>query len=520
MGWRALCSMLEKGAQNPDAKAILENKRVYTYADLDASVSGLNARLTKASQQPRKIGVLATRSALAYATVIWSVRNAHAFVALNPSFPAKNLQTIIELAGVDTVVTYKKHLSVLEDTGYAESLNVVVVDEYAELVGEGNALPEFSVDVQEPSNEIAYELFTSGTTGVPKGVQIPYKNLVGYLKNIQSLYPLSADDICSQTFDLNFDVSIHDIFMALTSGACLAPASDMDMLNPVHYIGKNQISVWCSVPSTANIVRNTKVIDTDKLKSLRLSQFAGEQLTQGLAEKWLEFAPQTRLMNLYGPTECTITVSHREWVKGDSINSDNLTVPIGKVYDDHLWGLLKEGFMAGETIEGGESVTGELLISGPQVFTGYSNNIVLDVFYESDAGDIYYRTGDLVTYLDGELIHNGRIDDQVKIKGYRIELGDVEAKLKKYFGHEEVIVVTDSKVNPRALVAMLGKDLEVDGFCPPVPAEAELPAYMMPAQFIFVPEFFKNNSGKIDRLRMARTYLSGYSEVDSPAKGE
>lgn len=516
MSWSVLVQMLAKGAQHPESNAILEKRSVYTYADLNAAIDALNSRMEAVALKPKKIGILATRTALAYAAAIWSVKSAKTFVPLNPAFPPQNLKSIVNLADVDTIIVPANHLDVLNAVGVDASVNVVVVEDFEALINEGNSANDILVDPDVSINPIAYEMFTSGTTGVPKGVPVSYASLVSYMETLQQLYPVNREDICSQTFDLSFDLSIHDIFVTLTSGACLAPASDMDLLMPVQYIGSKKISVWFSVPSMANVVRNTKSVDTEKLSTLRLSQFCGEPLTQGLANKWLEFAPQTQLVNLYGPTECTISVSHRDWAKGATVNSDNLTVPIGQCFEGHSWGLLNDKFIACTSISQTESVTGELLITGPQVFSGYSGQNAPDPFYESADGVRYYRTGDLVTYADGELIHNGRIDDQVKIKGFRIELGDVEAKLKHYYEHEEVVVVTDRKVNPQVLVALLGKDLEVADFSAPNPVEAGLPAYMMPARFIFVPPFFKNNSGKVDRRRMAQTYIEGYMEVDGP----
>ncbi len=508
-----LKQLLDKGFANPSAPAIKEGKQSFTYAELQQAILALNSYLTfHYNGQALKIGVLTSRSALAYACVLLSVKTGNTFVALNPAFPPQNLRKIVELSGINLVFSYQKHLPVFEAMSCPANIKLYSIESFDDLLAQGKNLnPEaLQKNFANPAASIVYELFTSGTTGVPKGVPVSYHSLVSYIHNLHRLFPVKAQDICSQTFELNFDVSIHDIFLCFTAGACLVPASDMDLLMPVHYIGKHKISVWFSVPSTANIVRNTKKIDVQQFKSLRLSQFAGEQLTQGLANCWLGYAPQSTLVNLYGPTECTITILWRVWKANDTINSDNLTVPIGKIFEGHQAAVLNEQFHDQRTLDATNNVSGELLLSGPQVFAGYLNKDVASPFYQGADGKTYYRTGDLVTYQDGEFIHQGRIDDQVKIRGFRIELGDVEAKLKKYYNHEDIIVVTDKKQNPQNLVALLGESLNNADFKTPDAKQAGLPAYMMPAQFIFVPPFFKNNSGKVDRKRMAETYLSDY----------
>ena len=130
-------------------------------------------------------------------------------------------------------------------------------------------------------------------------------------------------------------------------------------------------------------------------------------------------------------------------------------------------------------------------------------------FYIADDEAKYYRTGDLVAFDGKDLEHKGRIDDQVKIRGFRIELGDVEAKLKRYYANEEIIIVTDRALNPSGLVALITQELEKD-FVAPLPENTGLPSYMIPKQVLFVPGFMRNASGKIDRRRMAQTFVTGY----------
>jgi len=501
-----LWNLVEGGiSDNSEGCAIIEGAESYSYREFRNSIENLELKLPR-SEEPLKIGILTTRSSLAYCAVMLSVKTGNTFVPLNPAFPISSLNSICELAGVDVVLSYEKQTPLIDQIENLKEAERITIKSFRELTHDVNG----GLTSKKPhATTIAYQMFTSGTTGVPKGVPVSYTSLISYVHTLFKLYPVKNTDRCSQLFDLNFDLSIHDIFMTIVAGATLVPASDLDLLMPIEYVSKHSLTVWFSVPSMASVVRGTKNIDPEKFRSLRLSQFCGEPLTRTLANKWLELSPQSELVNLYGPTECTIAVSHRAWGEAEAETSELRTVPIGSVFEGHRWGVLSEKFTPAEALSGGQQATGELLINGPQVFSGYANKGVSEPFYIADDEAKYYRTGDLVAFDGKDLEHKGRIDDQVKIRGFRIELGDVEAKLKRYYANEEIIIVTDRALNPSGLVALITQELEKD-FVAPLPENTGLPSYMIPKQVLFVPGFMRNASGKIDRRGMAQTFVTGY----------
>jgi amino acid adenylation domain-containing protein len=342
--------------------------------------------------------------------------------------------------------------------------------------------------------EYAYLMFTSGTTGTPKGIAVTHANITACLDGAKGALPLFPEDRFSQMADIAFDVSVGEMFLCWTSGACLYVPTTGQSINPYRFIKDNRLTIWSSVPS---VVRNLKRLDALEPRSfscIRLALFCGEALPYSLARAWREAAHESAVINLYGPTEATIFATIGRW---DGAEHDGGTVPIGTA----LPGMATRV----EAEDGAEAAVGELLLSGPQLVSGYWNNepATRRAFVTDEAGTTWYRTGDAVS-ADSQhgLIFRGRLDSQVKCRGFRIDLHEVEQVVARAIGSGFAVVVPvqNSDGLCESLVAFCDQPLEESAsrkHC----AE-ELPGYMVPSRIIQISDFPLMANGKIDRQRL------------------
>jgi amino acid adenylation domain-containing protein len=357
------------------------------------------------------------------------------------------------------------------------------------------------------SDDIAYLLFTSGTTGEPKGVGITHANVLHYLDNMAERYRLTPADRCSQTFEQTFDVSVFDLFMAWNAGAALYAMQPIELLAPVRFVQKHELTVWYSVPSAAALAIKKGMLQPGLMPSLRYSFFAGEPLPDATARAWQEAAPNSAVENLYGPTELTITCFGYRWdARRSPAEAVNGIVPIGRphaglaalVVDDEL-----------RPVAPGEP--GELLVCGPQTAPGYWRDPerTAERFVEIDVSPLrrkrFYRTGDRVLRnAAGEYAYLGRADTQIKMMGFRVELGEIEAVLRRDAGAVEAAAVGWPVEDGRALgiVAFVsGTALPTEELVRLV--SVRLPSYMVPNRVVTLDEMPLNAHGKSDRRQLA-----------------
>ncbi|BCJ67429.1 amino acid adenylation domain-containing protein [Polymorphospora rubra] len=499
----------ESAARHHDAPALRVAGHELRYAELLDRVERLATRLVTAhGRPPRTVGLCASRSLAAYVGYLATLRLAATVVPLGPAVPARRNRLVCASAGVDVLI--------VDDEGRAGG---------AELAADGRTVVELLETAghawyDEPGarwtgsyagrpDDIAYTLFTSGSTGTPKGVPIRHRNLGTYLSQAVERYQVGPGSRLSQTFELTFDPSVFDMFVAWLSGATLVVAGPGDTLSPVRYVNDHQITHWFSVPSVISLARRLRMLRPGCLPSLRWSLFAGEQLTLTQARTWADAAPASTLENLYGPTELTVTCTgyRLPGTRDGWPRTSNGTVPIGRPYP-HLDGVLLDA-------DGTAGDDGELCIRGEQRFDGYldpaqnagrfarpDGTATTGVVAAPEPAD-WYRTGDRCRWEDGELVHLGRIDDQVKIHGYRIELGEVESVLRQHPAvHEVVVLALPGDAGEVELTALYTSD----GLDEATLAELvtqRLPAFMAPASYHHVEHFPVNGNGKIDRRRLA-----------------
>jgi amino acid adenylation domain-containing protein len=448
----------------PDAVALEVGSDRLTYAALADLAGRAGAAVAAAAGgRPCAVALCCSRSVAAYAGYLGILRAGAAVVPLNPVSPQARNAAICRAANADAVVV----------DGEGVDLPAPAV----RLTGE--VPPGAPPDRGEP-DDVAYVLFTSGSTGRPKGVPIRHRQLSEYLAFCVERYAVGPGCRLSQTFDLTFDPSVFDMFVAWGGGATLVVPRPDEVLTPARFVSERRITHWFSVPSAISLARRLRGLRPGSMPELRWSLFAGEQLTLDQARAWAAAAPASTIENLYGPTELTITCTAyrlptevERWPR-----TPNGTVPIGLPLP-HLEAMVLDD--------------GELCVRGPQRFDGY-----LD---PGDDGGRFlgdcYRTGDRVAWHGGELVHLGRTDDQVKVAGHRIEPGEVECALREHAAVEEAVVLAVEGELLAFYTGTAGPERAVIEH-----ARRLLPAYMVPVRVVRLERFPTSANGKIDRRRL------------------
>lgn len=443
------------------------NLKDYSYSELWSQVESLRQELRHERYRGVNcVGILGQRSFQSTSLVLACLFEGIPFAPLNPKWPLHRIQSIVQQLKLNQI-WFEPRYDWVKLPSETENIEIKVTHEVLEMT-----FPK-KVDVEE----FAYFISTSGSTGAPKIVGVTRKNLDTFLYSIQSAIPLSSKDRLTQMYDLSFDLGIAELVWAVVMGASLHPFEPTEVGFLKLYFKTAVPTVWSSTPSFLRFVLSQGV-DLELEQSLRLSLFCGEQLFAEDIAPWKSINKNSRIFNLYGPTETTIYASFFEVKDFESISGP---VPIGMA-------LPKVQLKVDPT-------NSELLIGGDQVASGYYKNELetRQKFFDDD-GTRWYRSGDCVDLLpDGNFIFKGRLDRQVKLNGYRIELDEIEtcaiANLKMECAAElhndEIVLYTRQRIN----------DLEVARSI----LSQHLPAYSLPTQFIYVEKWPVDSNGKINR---------------------
>ena len=501
--------------------ALYVDGKVHSYEEL-GRLSGRIAATIRNTSPPSMplVALLAHRSLTAYAGVLGILGAEKGYVPLNPKLPAERLLRILTLAGPDVLIVGKearKHLELLLPK--LPQRTVMICPDMEDLDGlsasfpqhqfvPGSAMAEgalIAADPREGDDPIAYLLFTSGSTGDPKGVPVRQSNLAAYVRYIADRYAVNEEDRFSQMFEMSFDLSVHDMFVCWQGGACLYAMPDHTVMAPAKFIRDHAITMWFSVPSVIGVMEKLGMLKAGLFPTLRTSLFCGEPLLGRHAQVWQEAAPHSLVENLYGPTEATIAITHYRWNPATSpdICKSGIT-PIGRAFSSQKTCVIDSTF---HSVAAGDS--GELCLSGSQVTQGYWNNPEQTkkqfVTLPGAGDDIWYRTGDLVMEdQDGCLQYLGRIDHQVKIRGHRVELPEVEFTLREASGSQQVAALAWPVKEGLAegIVAFIAGDAAQDVGRILQHCRRVLPDYMVPSRIRFLEHMPLNVHGKTDRLKL------------------
>jgi|SRR5579862_4015946 len=505
---------LKQVAARPNAPALVVKDRIWSYGELDETARRwAGATIRRLGRPVERIGIFGSRSQVSYTSALAALYSGAAFVPLNPRFPADRTRAMICHADLDAIFVDKlasnQLMAVVDGLGKLPHIWLPDTDSAEEL---SLSQPIGEELLQLPASRLAYLLFTSGTTGSPKGVPILHSNVRSFINWAVDRYQIHPEDRFSQTFDQTFDLSVFDLFVAWEAGACVYAMSPIDLLAPSKFINKNKLTVWFSVPSVPAQMRKRNLLGSGILPTLRWSLFCGEPLPRASAEAWQAAAPNSIVENLYGPTELTIACTVHRWdPKVSPPLCVNGMVAIGKPFPGLTAALVDDRL---RRVSDGEP--GEMCICGAQTSPGYwKDPVTTSKHFVKISGsglpdEIFYRTGDQARQLpNGEYVCLGRTDHQIKVMGFRVELGEIEEVLQRGTGVVQAVAIgwPVSEGTAQGIVAFVNgaavDTAELKRAC-----KLSLSDYMVPSRIIPVDDMPLNANGKIDRT-MLRIRLEG-----------
>ncbi len=483
----------ERAREFPDVLAAIFRNQTLTYRELNTRANALACYLIHLGvTRESVVGVAMDRSLDLVVALLGVMKAGGAFLPLDPSYPIQRLRYMADDARINGLIT-QEHIRDLIPGHYHFRL---LIDRDRTWLHDF-AGSEPTTDCE--ANSLAYVMYTSGSTGSPKGVSIKHIALVNYMLWLTSTYPLAVGDRVLQKTPISFDAAVWDFFMTLFGGATLVlaePGKHFDVEHLTDLIELHQVRRLKMVPTLLNAL-----IESPRFCRSPLAEVfsGGEELPESLARRVLERMPHMKLYNQYGPTETTINVSCFAYEPGEPGR-----VPIGKPIANTSLYILDE-LMNPVPI----GIPGELYVGGVQLARGYLNlpDATVERFVVSNttrvAGERLYRTGDLCRFRsDGNIEYLGRLDQQVKIRGVRIELGEIETALQGIDEvREAVVLAREDEPGDKRLVAYVVPAVDTQLSVSQLRAQLSsfLPEYMVPSAWVFLEALPLNPNGKIDR---------------------
>ncbi|MGB7293372.1 MAG: amino acid adenylation domain-containing protein [Thermodesulfobacteriota bacterium] len=479
----------EQVEKTPNNIAVVFEDEQLTYRELNERANQLAHYLIELGVGPEIfVGICMERSIDMIVALLGILKAGGAYVPLDPSYPKKRLAFMLQDSNIKVLLTQ----NTLADLLPCDGIKVVLMD------SKGESMPKRArrnpIRMSSP-DDIAYVMYTSGSTGNPKGVQIHHRSLTNFLISSHHQLGLTSGDIIPAINTFSFDISTLEIFLPLVTGARISLISReiaTDGLLLSRKINQLNPTMIHATPATWKLLFAADWKSPKKFKSL----CGGEELSRGLANLLLERS--NLLLNVYGPTETTVYSTFYQVVK------QNGSVPIGRPIANTKIFILDKSYNPVPI-----GIAGELHIGGDGLSRGYLNrpDLTAEKFmpnpFSEEPGERLYKTGDLARYLpDGNIAFLGRIDLQVKIRGYRIETGEIEFVLREHPRVRDAVVVTrEDEPTEKRLVAYL----LLEGENPPAIGELrvflmeKLPEYMVPSSFEMVNNLPLTPTGKIDR---------------------
>ncbi|MGP0030356.1 MAG: amino acid adenylation domain-containing protein [Acidimicrobiales bacterium] len=534
MTHQLLTELLGAAARDhPDHTAVVDRERSVTYRELDRRTNQVARLLTEADVRAGdRVGVLLEKSLESILAVYGVLKAGAAYVPLDVHAPPARLAHIMRDCGLRVLVTGERTAPKwAEYAAHGAAVHQFVVLNAPATSVEGylpapagvagveslDRADDAGLPVTRSDADLAYILYTSGSTGIPKGVMLSHRNALAFVEWAAAEFALGPHDRVSSHAPIHFDLSIFDIYATASAGASLVLVPDKVGKFPVEvvrFIERARITVWYSVPSILSMMVQRGNLAGHDLTSLRAVIFAGEVFHTGHLRQLMEEVPQARFTNLYGPTETNVcTYFHVPVLPPDMTEP----IPIGQAITGvRVVAITEDGVVADPGQEG------ELYVEGPTVTSGYwgapelSARSLVPLPGPGDGG-VAYRTGDLARQdADGNYVFLGRRDLQVKTRGHRVELGDIETALYANSAVVEcaVVAVPDESISNRIIAfAVVNGDVDeraILGDC-----NRRVPQYMVPETLRLRSTLPKTSTGKIDRQALTREALA--PDPDEPA---
>jgi amino acid adenylation domain-containing protein len=516
-----------QAARRPEQTAIVYRQERLSYGELEETSNRLAHLLKEAGcKRGDRVGFLIPKTPAAIITILGILKADCVYVPLDTSSPAPRLEKIIDACAPRFVVAGGAVTPLLDELMADKSRRDGTAIGW---MGEGriegnNFRARFSredlggyssepLDYQNTVNDAAHILFTSGSTGVPKGVIIKHSNVIHFISWAVNYFGAKSSDRISSHPPLHFDLSTFDIYGTLGAGAQLhIVPTELNLLPQklAEFIRDSELTQWFSVPSVLNFMAKADVVKQDDFPALERLLWCGEVFPTPPLIYWMRRLPRVKFTNLYGPTEATIASSY--YTVPQCPDDERAEIPIGAPCDG-------EGLLAldDELKPVPAGAVGDLYISGVGLSPGYwqdtekTDSVFVKRPGSSDPNDRIYKTGDLAKVgEDGLFYYIGRADSQIKSRGYRIELGEIETALNALNLTEEcaIVAINTGGFEGVAICCAFVPLKDVDA--PPARLRTEmskvLPNYMMPARWMRFDYLPKNANGKIDRKALRERF--------------
>jgi len=514
----------ETSLAHPESLALSVVDTQFSYAGLRELVQPMARWLRNHSQSnaPR-VGILASRTPETYLGILGTCWAGGTYIPLSPKYPEERLLQHFEGIALDALIVDSHGLALLTDRVLRRGPRNILapgipgtsergLEDGAKITISGrDALPAFDGSdrpFEVAPDHTAYIIFTSGTTGIPKGVMIPASAVNHFIEAMQSQYSIQRTDRIAGITEITFDISVFDLFVTWKYGAALLVVPATQMMAPSSFIQRHRPTIVFTVPSIAASMQRMKLLAPNSMTSLRYSFFAGEPLPVASASTWKAAAPNSVVDNLFGPTEATVVCIGQRFDGPQNATPARGVVAIGTPFPGMEAAIVDASL---KFLPDGQN--GELLLSGPQLSSGYFGDAELSAkCFPTLAARRWYRTGDLA-YRDtsGVFHHLGRIDNQVKVLGLRVELEEIEAHLREVYETDSVAVIAWPVEHGSAsgIVAFVCGRIGADDPALKTQIKKRLPSYMVPSTVHHIEAIPLNANGKVNRKELAELLSGG-----------
>lgn len=461
-----------------------------SYGELYEYMRRLNSLFS--DRRGQRIAIYAEKSFFNYVSIFSIILSNNTWVPFNPNTPNKRNIEMLLLVQPEVLLTDRPLPDDLLTVVNIIGTEVLSLEEVMRApMGTGFECSEFE------KNDLAMIYFTSGSTGKPKGVPLTHENYIFNVRNILNIIDLKHGQVFADYHDLGFSISVPILFPCVLREGALAPAiHKKDIMLPARNLIENDVSVLITVPSTMARIRQMRQGGLQK-HHLKLLMLCGEPLHLDILHYIFEKLKVDKVYDFYGSTETASWVFYHKCSTSDLSQFETFgVVPIGKP-------IIKNSVVLRDD--------GELWLSGPQITHGYLGDVGSDRFIELN-GKRWYKTGDKVIVHDGHYLCKGRLDSQVKIGGYRIEVMDIEAHLRNIEGVDSAICFVDGEGFKKSIVAAIQANREIGLAEIRNHLRERLPAHMIPRKSFVLKELPINKSGKIDRLAIRLNYKNEFSD--------
>lgn len=495
-----ILELLDRTAsEHPRAVGFCDETASFTWEQTSRAVHGVGTALDAlpGSVLHRPVGVYMERGTAALHAMLGVLAAGGFYTVLDTAQPPERVRAILDQLEPAALITDVAHA----EAARALAGDTPVLDYQAAAATEADEARVAALRQAVIDTDLAYVLFTSGSTGLPKGVAVTHRNVLAYSEWVVSTFGFSPDTVLGNQTPFYFSMSVTDLYGALRSGACLQVLPKRLFSFPVQlleYLCARQVNTLYWVPSALGIVANWKALDYTAAPPLHTILFAGEVMPTAKLNYWRSHYPKARFANLYGPTETTDICAYYEL---DRDFRDDESLPIGRACEN--CGLL---VLCGDR-PAAPGEAGELCVRGSFVAAGYyrqpdktAQRFVPNPV-QTACPETLYRTGDLVQYNDrGELVYCGRLDNQIKHMGYRIEPGEIETAAFGQDKLDDCACVYDAARDKLVLFFQAKKDVTGELRAR---LAGRLPAYMQPAEYRRLRQMPHNANGKVDRKALA-----------------